>query len=74
MNIIFVAMILGAAAAALGVIALAFLLPRRSCPKCRTLLPRFRKPGDTRQAMLGGWTCPGCATQINRDGSLRAES
>ena len=57
-------------AGGLAVLALAYLLPRKSCPKCSTLLPRFRKPANAREAMLGGWHCPSCGARIARDGSL----
>lgn len=53
-----------------AVLVVAFLLPRKSCPKCKTLLPRFRKPSNTREAMLGGWHCPACGASVARDGSL----
>ena len=62
--------LIGGIAGGLAVLALAYLLPRKSCPKCSTLLPRFRKPADAREAMLGGWHCPSCGARIARDGSL----
>jgi len=62
--------LIGGIAGGLAVLAVACLLPRKSCPKCSTLLPRFRKPTDAREAMLGGWHCPSCGARIARDGSL----
>ena len=62
--------IVGAVAGGLAVLAFAFLVPRKSCPKCKTLLPRFRKPTTGREAMLGGWHCQKCGARIARNGSL----
>ena len=62
--------IVGAVAGGLAVLAFAFLVPRKSCPKCKTLLPRFRKPATGREAMLGGWHCQKCGARIARNGSL----
>ncbi len=44
------------------------VLPRRRCPDCQYLLPRFRVPKDSRQALWGGWTCPECGCQVDRKG------
>jgi len=62
--------LVGGIAGGLAVLLLAFLLPRKSCPRCKTLLPRFRKPSNTREAMLGGWQCPSCSARVARDGLL----
>lgn len=42
---------------------------RKYCPQCGKLLPVFRKPGNIRQALLGGWTCPDCGCKIDRNGA-----
>lgn len=38
------------------------------CPHCGTPTPRFCKPTSFRQAMLGGWTCQACGTDMDRQG------
>ncbi len=58
-----------ALAAAIGVVVIAFLLPRRHCPHCGTLLPRFRMPTSLREAMLGGMRCPRCQAPLSRNGT-----
>jgi hypothetical protein len=64
--------IIGGAVGGLGgglaVLLLALLTPRRKCPDCQTLLPRFRSPGGSRQALWGGWTCPACGCEVDRRG------
>ena len=62
--------LVGGIAGGLAVLLLAFLIPRKTCPKCKTLLPRFRKPSNTREAMLAAWKCPSYSARIARDGSL----
>lgn len=64
------AMVVGGVAGGLGVLLVALLMPRRSCPECNTALPRFRKPANGRKAVLGGWTCGSCAARVGRDGTL----
>jgi hypothetical protein len=44
------------------------VLPRRKCPKCKERLPRLRVPTSGRQFVHGGWTCPGCGTELDRLG------
>jgi hypothetical protein len=44
------------------------LLPRKKCPQCGTLLPRFRTPQNARQMLWGGWTCPQCGLALDRRG------
>lgn len=61
-------MIIGAIVGGIAVVALALLLPRRACPACGELLPRFRAPASGREAMLGGWTCPRCGCRVDRKG------
>lgn len=63
----------GGIAGGLAVFLYSLLVPRKSCPGCRTLLPRFRKPSSIREAMLGGWQCPTCSAKIARNGSLLPE-
>ncbi|WP_313494679.1 hypothetical protein [Stenotrophomonas sp.] len=70
MDTLLTSALVGGIAGGLAVLLLAFLIPRKTCPKCKTLLPRFRKPSNTREAMLGGWKCPSCSAKIARDGSL----
>ncbi len=38
------------------------------CPKCKTKLPRIRIPKNKRQAAWGGWSCPKCGTEVDRNG------
>lgn len=63
-----IACLVAGGVAALAVLLLALLIPRRQCPDCSALLPRFRKPGSAREAMLGGSTCPQCGCRIDREG------
>lgn len=65
--------IVGGICGALGVFVLALILPRRSCPRCKAVLPRFRMPTDPRQARDGGWQCPFCRARIARDGTLLSD-
>ena len=62
--------LIGGIAGGAAVLLLAFLLPRKSCPKCKAPLPRFRRPSSAREAMLGGWHCHACGARIARDGSI----
>ena len=39
-----------------------------NCPRCGTVQPRVRKPGNARQAMWGGSTCPGCGLELDKWG------
>ena len=70
MDILLTPAVAGGIAGTLGVLVLGLLLPRKSCPKCSTPLPRFRKPADAREAMLGGWCCQKCGARIARNGML----
>lgn len=38
------------------------------CPVCFTELPMYRRPASFRQAMMGGWTCETCGTELDRNG------
>lgn len=73
MDVLTTAMIVGGVAGGLAVLLLAVLMPRKSCPKCNTALPRFRKPSSGREAIQGGWSCPSCNASIARNGSLRTD-
>jgi DNA-directed RNA polymerase subunit RPC12/RpoP len=42
-------------------------VPHR-CSRCHEELPRFRLPRSFRQAILGGWTCKRCGSEIDRHG------
>ena len=65
--------VVGGFAGGLAVLAVGLLLPRKSCPKCSTVLPRFRKPENITEALLGGWHCPNCRTKISRSGNALPE-
>lgn len=70
MEIFLMAAIVGGLAGGLAVLGIAFLIPRKRCPKCNLLLPRFRRPANSQQAIRGGWDCPGCGAKIARNGTL----
>jgi endogenous inhibitor of DNA gyrase (YacG/DUF329 family) len=38
------------------------------CPACATQQPLWRRPASFRQMMWGGWTCPNCGTEMDRNG------
>lgn len=44
------------------------------CPRCKTALPRLRDPRSLRQALWGGWTCPGCGAGVDKWGREVAPS
>lgn len=71
MNPILQAGIIGGIAGGAGVIIFALLQKPRYCPKCNTRLPKFRLPKNAQQSALGGWTCPKCSCEIDRNGKLR---
>ena len=56
----------GLAGLAVGVLKL--LAPRKKCPDCGAVLPAARRPAGTRQALAGGWTCPKCGCEVDRQG------
>jgi len=70
MDALISAMIIGGITGGGAVLLFGLLMPRKSCPKCNTALPRFRKPSSGREAMLGGWSCPTCNAKIARNGTL----
>lgn len=59
-----------------GGIVLVFALfrPKPTCPDCGTVLPSFRRPANAEQAVHGGWTCPKCGIEIDRNGNKRSAS
>ena len=63
--------VLGGVAAAVAIVLLALFRKPMNCPKCETELPKFRKPANFRQAMLGGYTCTGCGAELTGKGKLR---
>jgi len=62
------AAIAGGIAGGLAVIIYGFLRKPVFCPKCKIKLPRIRIPKNARQAAMGGWTCPKCGTEVDRNG------
>ena len=40
-----------------------------NCPRCNYPLPRVRRPRNERQRLWGGWTCPRCATEVDKWGA-----
>jgi hypothetical protein len=60
--------IVGGIAGGLAVLIIALVMPRRGCPDCGELFPRFRKPANSRQALWGGNTCPKCGCEVDRKG------
>jgi transposase len=54
----------------LAVLLVALLKKPTLCPKCGFVLPRFRRPQNKRQALRGGYTCPGCNAEIDRKGRI----
>lgn len=39
-----------------------------TCPRCRTMLPRTRKPNSLREAMWGEGKCPACGVEVDKWG------
>ena len=50
------------------VLVVTVLAPKRTCPECSRMLPRFRRPRNMMQALWGGWTCPECSTHVSPSG------
>jgi hypothetical protein len=73
MDVFTTALMVGGVAGGLAVVVIALLIPRKSCPECHSLLPRFRRPNSLRQAMLGGWNCVICDVRISRNGTPLSE-
>lgn len=51
-----------------AIIILGVISPVKICPECGRPLPKIRLPKGKRQAVWGGWTCPNCGCEIDRDG------
>lgn len=69
-------MIIGLIAGLIGGIAVllfALLKKPMKCPKCGFVLPKFRKPQSSKQAMWGGCTCLNCGAEVDRSGNLIGE-
>jgi hypothetical protein len=60
--------IVGRIAGGLGVLIMALVMPRRKCPDCGEVFPRFRNPANSRQALWGGGTCTKCGCEVDRRG------
>lgn len=42
-----------------------------NCPICNQPLPSLlRKPVSFKQAMYGGWTCPKCKSELDRNANV----
>ena len=54
----------------LAIFAYAVIRGRKSCEQCGTQLPMIRKPTNTLQAAIGGWTCKNCGAEVDADGRL----
>ena len=72
-NSILIPAIVGGIAGGLAVLWKAKSQPQRQCPECGAPLPKFRKPKGTtmQQTLMGGWTCPNCSCDVDRDGKKR---
>jgi hypothetical protein len=42
-----------------------------SCPRCAERLPMIRRISSANKAMWGGWTCPKCGCEIDKNGLER---
>jgi predicted RNA-binding Zn-ribbon protein involved in translation (DUF1610 family) len=40
-----------------------------ACPQCGEVVPKIRKPANTKQLLWGGWTCSNCGTEMDKYGS-----
>ena len=59
----------GAIGGAIGGVIAAMLIAgagRKTCPRCAAGLPKYRRPASLRQALWGGWTCPKCGCESDR--------
>ena len=60
-------------AGVMALVAITLIAIRRgpaNCGKCGGKLPMFRLPGTAEHARSGGWTCPHCGVDLDRDGNL----
>lgn len=55
-------------AGGLAVLVFALVQKRPDCPECGAPMPKVRTPANRRQMLWGGWTCPGCGTELDRRG------
>jgi DNA-directed RNA polymerase subunit RPC12/RpoP len=39
-----------------------------SCPNCKKVVSKIRKPTNRRQVLWGGWTCVECGTEMDKYG------
>lgn len=46
-------------------------VPKR-CPNCDAELPVIRKPANFKQGLLGGWNCPNCGVELDRNGNKQS--
>jgi hypothetical protein len=63
----------GAIGGAIGGVIAAMMIAgggRKTCPRCAAELPQYRKPASLKQALWGGWTCPNCGCETDRQGRL----
>ena len=63
--------IIGGVTAAIVITVMTLLRKPIKCPNCGAEQPKFRKPTNSRQAMLGGFTCQSCGTEMDARGRLR---
>ena len=59
----------GIIGAAVAVTVLAMIMPKTKCPECGEIQPKFRKPQDLKQALMGGWTCVKCGCEVDGKGN-----
>ncbi|MDP3494430.1 MAG: hypothetical protein Q8R82_15070 [Hyphomonadaceae bacterium] len=64
------ALIGAVATAAVLIIFIVFRKPAK-CEKCGAEQPKVRTPENMNQAMWGGYTCPGCGSQLDARGKLK---
>jgi hypothetical protein len=72
MDSILVAAVFGLVFVTGAVVLWALALPRRTCPDCGFLFPKFRKPTSKQEFWWGGYTCTQCGTKVDRKGNRRS--
>jgi len=40
-----------------------------ACPQCGEIVPKIRKPANTKQLLWGGWTCSNCGAEMDKYGT-----